>query len=143
MSTYTPYLVSNFSSDPSVTIGALTRAQWQDYQARFVPIENRLMDLTTYNNPELAAAQVSDAMSSAGAAVDTANQNRELNRAQYGLTARAGQQQLEARQDSVTRATASMDAANKTRQALIDRNRMIAVGGIPNAGRAYGLSTEA
>ena len=142
MATFTPQIVSNFAADPTVTVGALTRAQWQDYLARFQPIENQLMDMSTYNNPGLVAEEVGKATESASTAMQVAIQNRDMNRARYGLTARAGQQQLEDRQDKITASTATVDAANRTREGLIDRNRMIAVGGIPNAGRAYGLSTE-
>lgn len=142
MSTYTPYLVTQFASDSANTMGALTRAQWADYLARFQPIEDSLMNMTTYNNPGLVAKEVTAATESANTAMGVATQNRGLNRAQYGLTATAGQQTAEARQDNLTGAAATVEAANKTRQNLLDRDRLIAVGGIPNAGRAYGLSTE-
>lgn len=142
MSVYTPYLVSQFAEDPSTTMGALTRAQWADYLARFQPIENSLMNMTTYNNPGLVAKEVTAATESANTAMGVATQNRGMNRAQYGLTARPGQQVAENRQDNLTGTAAAVEAANKTRQNLTDRNRLIAVGGIPNAGRAYGLSTE-
>lgn len=141
-SIHQPYLVTQFDKDPSNTIGQLTRAQWADYVQRFSPVENRLMDMTTYNSPEITAHEVERGTATAGQAIDVASRGRALNRAQYGLTARAGQQALEARQDNIARSTAVVEAANRIRQNLIERNRNIAVGGVPNAGRAYGLSSE-
>lgn len=143
-SIYTPassMKVENFAADPSVTLSRLTRAQWDDYIKRFQPVENRLMDMTTYNDPNLVAQEVNAATDSSNTAINTAITARDMNRARYGLTARNDQQQLEDRQDAITRSTATIEASNRTRQNLIDRNRMIAVGGIPSAGRTYGLGT--
>jgi hypothetical protein len=141
-SRFSPFLVTQFASDPSNTVGQLTRAQWADYVSRYSPIENRLMNMTTYNSPELVSQEVGSATAAAGTALDVAAGNRSLSRAQFGLTARTGQQQLEGRQINLAKSTAMVDAANRTRQVLADRNRMIAVGSVPHAGRPYGLSTE-
>ena len=141
-SRFTPHLVTQFSSDPSTTVGQLTRSQWADYVSRFSPIENQLMGMTTYNSPGLVSSEIAKGVEIADNASATATGMRAMNRSQYGLTPRAGQQALEARQDNLTRSTAVVDAANRIRQSLIDRNRAIASGTIPNAGRAYGLGTE-
>lgn len=122
--------------DPSKVTAAITRAQWDDYVARYVPVENRLMDMTTYNNPTLAATEVSDNVAATAGAADLAGGSRTRNLARYGLSQSMQQQTAASRSDAINRSLSAADAANRTRQNLIDRNRLIAVGGNPTAALA-------
>jgi hypothetical protein len=120
----------------------LIRSQWEDYKARFKPIEMALMNETTYNNPRL----VGQAVAEGTAAVDSAYavgrgmDDRTLRR--LGMTRSSDEQAAYERGMNLSQTAERVDAAGRIRQGLEDRDRAIATGSIPNAGRAYGLRSE-
>lgn len=141
---YNPTLVNyaSFSADPAAVTGALTRAQWADYKQRFMPYENALMGLTSYNNPGIVQQEVDQAVGSGGyvqqaaaGAVDQFNRNT----ARMGLSMTAEQRDAAARQSSLGKSKSVVDAANMIRRRIAERDQQIAIGAVPNAGRAYGL----
>ena len=132
---------NKFKDDPASTVAALTRAQWTDYQQRYAPLENQLMQLTTYTPEGRAALQnnIAKATADADAAFTSAAGAQQRNFARYGMAPTADQQAVMNRVNGMARTAAEVDAANTTTRTQIDTNRSIAIGGIPNAGRAYGM----
>lgn len=123
-------------------LSKLTRAQWQDYKDRFQPIESALMNQTTYNNPDLVKNSIATGMNTVNNAYDSAISARGNMLSRYGVNQRADEQAAASRSSQINRSTALVDTANRIRMRLEDRNREIALGSTPNAGRAYGLSSS-
>lgn len=137
---------SQFADDPAKVTAELTRKQWADYQARFVPTENRLMNMTSYMNPSVVSNEINSAIGQGGyvnRAIDNSSAQTQRSFARYGLSPNAAQQTALDRDASLTRSKAVVDAANRIRTNIMDRNQQIATGAVPNAGRAYGLKVEA
>ena len=137
---------NDFKDDPAKVTAELTRKQWEDYKARFMPTENRLMQMTSYMNPGIVNEQIQQAVGTGGyvtRALDSSAAQAQRGFARYGLTPNAAQQRAISRDTGLTRSKAVVDAANRIRQNITDRNQQIATGSIPNAGRSYGLKTEA
>ena len=153
-----------FADDPAKVTGELTRKQWEDYQNRFVPIENRVMNMTSYNSPWLVTREINQAIGGkvmdlapggtgtgsatwdsgyVNRALDASRDSQERSFARYGIAPNAQQRQALDRQSALTQSTAVVDAANRIRQRISERNQSIAQGTIPNAGRSYGLKSEA
>ena len=116
----------------------LTRAQWDDYKLRFQPIERQLMQETSYMNPGVVTEQVGSAVTRANRSFDVTRQNHIRGLGRYGITMDPEQQKVFDRLDNLNRSLAVSDAADRTRMMISDRNRAIALGGIPNVGRNYG-----
>lgn len=133
-----------FQRDPSAATAALTRAQWADYQQRFQPVETQLMNMTTYSNPEIVGQELGRAIGEQGyinKAFNTAQTQAVNNTARFGAALTPEQQAARNRQFTMSKSTAVVDAANRIRQKLIDRNQQIAVGATPNAaGRSIGMA---
>lgn len=123
-------------------LSKLTRAQWQDYKERFQPIETALMNKTTYNNPDLVRESIIGGWNTVNKAYDTAIESRGNMLSRYGVNQRADEQAAVERSNQIQRSSALVDTANRIRMRLEDRNREIALGSTPNAGRAYGLSSS-
>lgn len=134
---------AKLQDDPANVVGALTRAQWEDYKLRFQPMEEQLMNMTSYKNPAVVAAEVDKAKAGAVQASQVAQGVTGRNMARYGLSMNTAQQAAQDRSNQLATSTAAVDAANRARFGITDRNRAIAVGASPNAGRSYGLRSEA
>jgi len=119
--------------DPSAMLGAVTKAQWADYQTRFVPIENQLMNMTTYNNPGLATTEINRAETDAGATYDNISNSPAIQLGRYGMGMTADQQQSSDRLNNIGKAGSVVDAANNIRLKLVERNQMIASGAAPES----------
>lgn len=135
----------DFTSDPSGITAALTRQQYQDYMSRFAPIENRLLGMMSYDNPEAVNMEVQSAIGQGGYVQSALNRNQGQQRYAFnklGVDQTAQAKQAMDTSNNLNRSTAVVDAANRIRQKIADRNQMISVGAVPNAGRAYGLKTE-
>lgn len=136
-------------ADPAQVSGALTRAQWDEYAARFQPVENRLMGMSIYGQSDGGAALINNEITSAIGPDGYVKKSLEASKGQaarsisrYGMAPTAEQQTTIATTDNLTDATATVDAANRTRQRVVDRSNSIATGVTPNAGRAIGLRNE-
>ena len=141
---YTPDTVDTytFAQDPAVATANLTRAQWADYQARFQPIENYLMQQTSYANPSIVSQEVGAGTTDVNNSYGAMSGVRQRALERTGVQQDAQTLQSEQRQMGVSKSAAVVDSANRIRQNIIERNQQIAIGGIPNAGRAYSLSTS-
>lgn len=141
---YAPYLVDYgaFAADPAQVTGALTRAQWADYKNRFMPYENALMGLTSYNNPGIVGMEVDQAIGDHGyvrKATDGAADQFQRNVSRMGLSMTDEQRLAVQRQQQLGTSKSAVDAANMIRRRIAERDQQIAIGAVPNAGRAYGL----
>lgn len=137
-----------FEEDPATVTAAITRKQWEDYQSRFVPFENRLMGMTSYNNPAIVQQEIRAAIGGADSerptgyvqgALDNAAGQQQRTFQRFGMAPSERQQAAIASQSSLTRSKAVTDAANRIRRNIADRNMQVASGAVPNAGRSYGL----
>jgi len=104
------------------------------------------MALASYQNPGIVSDQINAAVGAGGyvsRALDASRGSQDRAFARYGISPNAAQRQALNRQAGLTKSLAMVDSANKIRQKIIDRDQLIATGNIPNAGRSYGLKTEA
>lgn len=137
------FSVPHFGGDnkASDTWAWITRRNWQDYQDRFVPLEDELLNMTTYNNPGLARQEVSKGVGAVDTALDTSNRMQDQYFSRYGAAVSDDQRQVRQRMRRLQRGAAVTDAANRIRQRLIDQNRAIALGASSTAVQS-GLDRE-
>lgn len=124
---------NNFYVDPlsgkaATRQGAITKMQWADYQTRFVPIENQLMNMTTYNNPELAGQEIGKAQADTAGTYDNIAGSQAIQMGRYGMSLSPDQQASSDRINSLGKSGAVVDAANNIRLKLVERNQTIAAG---------------
>jgi hypothetical protein len=112
----------------------LTRAQWEDYKRRFVPIENELINSTTYANPQVLTTAIGQGRDAANQAINVSEQTQQRAVGQYGITQDPSEIALRRRMEGMNRSTAVVDAANRIRQRVSDRNREITSGAAPSSG---------
>lgn len=153
----------SFEDDPAKVTAEITRKQWDDYQSRFVPFENQLMDMTSYNNPGIVNQEIRAAIGEGNPAqtyrtgrgaifqipatgrgyvhkaLDNAESQQKYQFQRYGMAPTDQQQTAIQSQNSLNRSKTVVDAANRIRRNISDRNMQIASGAVPNAGRSYGL----
>lgn len=153
----------SFEDDPSKVTAEITRQQWSDYQSRFVPFENQLLGMTSYNNPGIVNQEIGAAIGEGNPAqtyrtgrgaifqrpatgrgyvhkaLDNAESQQKYQFQRYGMAPTAQQQTAIQSQNSLNRSKTVVDAANRIRRNISDRNMQIASGAVPNAGRSYGL----
>lgn len=112
----------------------LTRAQWEDYKRRFVPIEDELINSTSYANPEVLTKAIGQGKEAVNKTFDVSSemQNRAIGR--YGISQDPAQIALRRRMEGLNRSAAIVDAANRIRQRIADRNREITTGAAPSSG---------
>lgn len=113
------------------TIGQITREQFSDYTARFLPVENEL--ISYYGNPAKTAEAIGAARGLSGQASDAAEANTRTELARYGQQDKLNDPAF-ARGLSLNRAAAGVDAANSTRQHMADRDNKILAGGLTTRG---------
>lgn len=149
---YSGYVNKMVTSNPTADIwskgygsaadrfATITRAQWEDYKKRFNPIEDQL--LAAYGNPAMRESAITAAQGLTNKAFDTAEatEARELSR--YGVTRNADETAANIRTKGLSRTAALVNAANKTRQHIAERDIQLASGSIPSGGRQYGLYNE-
>ncbi len=126
-----------FASD---TWADISRLQWEDYDKRFIPQEDQLIGMMTYNNPELVGESVAKSSSAAGKGFDMASRMTDQHRARYGMAMSRGEAQHRQRTNQGQRTAAVVGAENQARQRLQERNREIALGmsnGATMAAEAY------
>lgn len=111
----------------------ITRAQYKDYQQRFVPMEDELLNMTTYNNPALVAGELGKGRQAVNKAFDTARAQQDQHMSRYGAAISADQLRSRGRSANLGRSAAIVDAANRIRARLIDQNRDIALGAASTA----------
>lgn len=120
-------------------MASVTRATYDDWRKTYLPIALEMMNQTTYNNPALVKKEVASAVGGVNSAFNSAKGVRERTASRYGVQFDDQQKASNERIMGLEKSTAVVDAANRIRQRLADRNRAIATSGIPNiAGKDYG-----
>ena len=116
---------NTYASD---TWADITRAQWEDYLNRFVPREDALMNMTTYENPGVVDSTMAIGKQAAAIGYDATQRMNQQAAGRYGAALTQGYQQNQDRRDNVGKSAAIVNEANRIRQELQDRNRQIALG---------------
>lgn len=111
-------------------LAQVTREYWQDWLSRGPDLQDQLIDMTTYWNPGLAGEEVGIGVNRVNRALDVASVGYRNDLASYGITPTAEQQSVNSRLEALNRSARVVDAANRIRQNLFDRNRAIATGGV-------------
>lgn len=125
-----PIILSKDKSKYSASenMAKIARAEWEDYKKRFVPIENRLIsevsDRSLYEEAAERGAQ------NVGLAFDSQLGINERNNQRLGITQTAEQQEQFTRQAGLQRSLAQVEASNRGREAIDERNLNIMAGGI-------------
>lgn len=131
--TRAPIIVDATSGTAADRLGAITKGRWEDYKNRFVPIEDLLMQQTTYGNPALAAQEIGRAEADTGRTFDSLAGSSAIQLGRYGMSMTADQQASSDRINSLSRTGAVIDAANNIRLKLVERNQLIASGSAPDS----------
>jgi hypothetical protein len=127
---YNPLTSHKGSADQIMS--QVLRSQWADYLKTYQPESNLVMNQTSYNNPALIAEQVGQGVSDVNQAYNSGAVTQQQQYSRYGIAPSADQQAYIDRSNNIGRSAAVVDAANTIRTRISDRNRQIAVGGIPN-----------
>ena len=111
---------------------AVSQAQYEEWKNSFLPVAINMNNQTTYNNPGLVQKGITQAVGNVNQAFDTslAVKNRMIQQA--GITEDPMMGAVNSRVNSVQRSASVVDAANRIRQNLADRNKSILQGGVPN-----------
>lgn len=112
----------------SELLGQLSRAQWEDWKARFAPYITKLADYAT--DPNAASDAAAQAKSSVGLAFDTATTVNNQNRERYGVSLDPRQAKAQERAANVGRSAAMVSAGNEARISALDRQQAILAGGM-------------
>jgi hypothetical protein len=121
------YVSTSDSEYASKTYANIIRSQYEDYQERFQPYENRLMDLA--QSRELLDDQLSRITANVSASYDNPqNSAGNLAMQRYGVSMNAQEQAKSTRQNEMSKALALADAKNNTRIANADQQDAIVTG---------------
>ncbi|MBW4056821.1 MAG: hypothetical protein HIU83_15765 [Proteobacteria bacterium] len=137
----TPNASNNYYIDPASgtaadRLGAIIKGQYNDKVARFDPIENALMQQTTYMNPNLAGREIGKAEADTMGTYDNIAGSQAIQLGRYGMSMTADQQSSSDRLNALGRTGAVVDAANNIRLKLVERNQQIASGSATSIGAA-------
>lgn len=124
-------------SASSDVLAGIYRDQWADYVNRFFKIEDELA--ATYNNPQVHSRIVGEATTKAAGAFDTARGSYQRSIGRVGMMPDALAQQETDRAFSLGRTQSIVDAKNRTRQALVERDQGMLSGGISTGGMTRGV----
>jgi hypothetical protein len=109
----------------------LARSQWADYQRRFQPVEDQLIDAVT--GTEMLDKRLSAISVNNKSAFDAAAQNTAMTRQRYGINPSQQQQASLSNMDAIAATRADADARNNIRTATYDRNMAAIAGGSSSA----------
>lgn len=117
---------------PDDILAGIYRDQWEDYVTRFFPLEDELV--ATYNNPEVHNRIIGAATQKAATGFDAAQGSYARSMSRYGMSPDAQVTQETDRSFNLGRTLAVVDAKNRTRQALVDRDQGMLAGGMTTGG---------
>lgn len=127
---YAQGLTVSTSGDPQKIQGAVTRAQWEDFQNRYIPIENEVIDKVTADiEPE--ADRAGDFVRRAA---DNARDQRTRQLSRLGVNLTERQRVGLARRREIQNTLDTATAENTTRRSLRDRN-LNALAGLIGTGK--------
>lgn len=107
-------------------IGELTRKEWDDYEKRFQPYDQKLINIATGKQDNEAA--IANARGLASASFDIANNINYRNRSRLGLSTAADEMKSSMRLRDTNKTLAELSAVNNTRLAGEDRDMKIMSG---------------
>ncbi|EIY2512134.1 hypothetical protein ACUHOO_000775 [Pseudomonas aeruginosa] len=116
----------------STVLGQLSRAQWDDWKARFQPYVDKLANLAT--SETYAGEQAAQAASSVNASYDNTARGLRMQQQGMGLSLTPAQQAAQDRKLQIGRAAASVDASNNARISARDLQEQIMAGGLGLSG---------
>lgn len=105
----------------------LARQQWNDYQQRFQPVEQELINAIT--TPEMLDQRLSAIRANVSNAGNASSQVQDMLMRRYGVAPSAQQRQVDANNRDLAASLASVNAANNTRTQIYDRNQAALAGG--------------
>jgi hypothetical protein len=117
---------------PDDVLAGIYRDQWDDYVKRFFPLENELVD--TYNNPAVHSRIIGAATQKVATGFDAAEGSYARGMARYGMSPDAQVKAEADRSFNLGRSLATVDAKNRTRQALLERDQGMLAGGMSTGG---------
>jgi hypothetical protein len=120
----------------STVLGQLSRAQWDDWKARFQPYVDKLANIATSDS--FAGEQAATATESVNKSFDSANKGLQMQQQGMGLTLSPAQQAAQDRKMQLGRASASVDASNNARISARDLQEQIMAGGLGLSGLKSG-----
>lgn len=118
---------------------AMSRAQYDDYNNRFVPIENEILGSIGDTEQQARDAAAAGVRSDQAFDVSSGVLGRNLGRLQVTPTAEV--KQASDRKISLGRAIANVDAQNRTKMSAEDRDLSLAGGMIP-VGRSLSMASQ-
>lgn len=113
----------------SKLLGQLSRAQWEDWKARFSPYVDRLTEIAT--DDQLATRASDQAYASANQINSNAQNSLKMNQASYGLQLAPDEQAAQDRKFALSGAATAVQSANDARAGAIDLQQSVLAG---NAG---------
>lgn len=111
------------STTASDTFARLTREQWSNYLNTFVPYENSLIDYAV--NPNTVTNAVTEARSDVASAFDAQQGATKRRLSGLGLTLNPDEQRAADRSSGLARSLADVQAANMTRDAVMQRQQTV------------------
>lgn len=136
------WYVDPYGGKASDVSARLTRSTWEDFKKVYQPIARELMASTSYMNPQNALDDAQGAIQKVNTAFDTSSAMRNATMSSYGIAPTAEQSANQQRLTTLNRSASVVDAANRILKNIADRDRALAIGGLPNSGKSYGLRTE-
>ena len=132
-STFIPLQMAGGDHAASDTTARLLRSQYDDWITTYFPKVDDLIQQTTYGNPDLMPKELDASQQQVDTAFNVAHANQAYQVGKYGMDQTSEARQGQQVSAGMAQATAEVDAANRTRQRLADRNQKIALGGLPSA----------
>ena len=119
----------NLSSDTyaSDTYADLIRSDYRDYETRFKPYQERLLDLAS--STELLDQQLGRISATNKSAYANKAKTNAMNNQRYGVVSSMGQKQSNERLDSISQGLAIAHGKNNTRTHFADQQMGILAGG--------------
>ncbi|OUR99218.1 hypothetical protein A9Q81_11630 [Gammaproteobacteria bacterium 42_54_T18] len=116
------------NSGAADTYGKISRAQWNDYKARFVPIEDKLIE--SIGNEQLLGEQISRNVNSVNLGFSSAKVGSDQKMRMYGTQLTGEQKNASNRQTNLSQNLATIDAKNLTRLAKKERDMQSMAGSV-------------
>ena len=133
----TGLLNPNSGANAADTAAAVSQANYNEWKNTYLPAALDLNNQTTYNNPGLVQQGVTQAIGNVNQAFDSAAAQRNRFMQQSGTTQDPMLGAVNSRVNNVQRSSSVVDAANRIRQNLADRNKSIMQSGIPVSNNQY------
>lgn len=111
----------------------VAQAQYDDWKNTYLPIARDLTQQTTLNNPGLVNQGITQAVGDVNSAFNTQSGVQQRYAQEYGIIPDAMQGAVNSRVNSVGRSQSVVDAANRIRANLANRDTSIMQTGVPTA----------